>query len=284
MSQRGIVNVELRESSGDNAAFSAALANSRQADTVNGWAVTLKSREELDSGGVRTFMDERGATGFGIAPDGDIVAVFANKAAGAPRGATKSTIPMAIANGGKKLDCYGIGLVRLYAKYGFIPVARTRFNPEYANDGWTPDKGTPDIYFMMYSGEDGDTVAQKYGTYPVPTPEQLAALPEMEYDEAFAYRDKLLAEQEAARKAPERRKGFEAMGAADRDFTGKAAYQDLLTDDNVQPDRPGDVRPMEVPKKDGYGRDVSEFAANAYAAEATPDRMAIKTPGFGLAF
>lgn len=36
----------------------------------------------------------------------------------------------------------------------------------------------------------------------------------------------------------------------------------------------GDVRPMEVPKTDAYGRRVSEFAANAYGAEVTPDAMA----------
>ena len=62
-------------------------------------------------------------------------------------------------------------------------------------------------------------------------------------------------------------------GAAEANFSGKAQYQDLLTDDNTQPDRPGDVRPMEVPKKDAYGRNVSEFVANTYGAEITPDSM-----------
>ena len=63
-------------------------------------------------------------------------------------------------------------------------------------------------------------------------------------------------------------------GAAEANFSGKAQYQDLLTDDNVQPDRQGDVRPMEVPKTDTYGRNVSGFVANAYGAEVTPDSMA----------
>lgn len=63
----------------------------------------------------------------------------------------------------------------------------------------------------------------------------------------------------------------ESVGAADRNFTGRAAYQDLLSDENSQRDRPGDVRPVEVPKVDGYGRNVSEFVGNAYGAEATPD-------------
>lgn len=65
-----------------------------------------------------------------------------------------------------------------------------------------------------------------------------------------------------------------AVGAAESGFTGKQAYYDILSDENSQPDRPGDVRPMEVPKTDGYGRRVSEFAANAYGAGVTPDAMA----------
>lgn len=67
---------------------------------------------------------------------------------------------------------------------------------------------------------------------------------------------------------------MKGTGAAEQNFSGKAEYQDLLYEGNVQPDRPGDVRPMEIPKEDSYGRHVSEFAANAYGAEVTSDRMA----------
>lgn len=64
-----------------------------------------------------------------------------------------------------------------------------------------------------------------------------------------------------------------SVGAADRNFTGRAAYQDLLTDQNSQRDRPGDVRPVEVPKVDGYGRKVSEFVGNAYGSAVVPDNF-----------
>lgn len=67
---------------------------------------------------------------------------------------------------------------------------------------------------------------------------------------------------------------IKGTGAAEANFSGKAAYQDLLQEGNVQPDRPGDVRPMEVPKTDGNGKRVTEFAANAYGAEVTTDDMA----------
>ena len=63
-------------------------------------------------------------------------------------------------------------------------------------------------------------------------------------------------------------------GAAEQNFSGKAQYQDLLYEGNVQRDRPGDVRPMEVPKTDTYNRNVSEFVGNAYGAAVTPDKMA----------
>lgn len=78
----------------------------------------------------------------------------------------------------------------------------------------------------------------------------------------------------SAQEGQEIPEGMKGTGAAEQNFSGKAAYQDLLTDENTQRDRPGDVRPMEVPKEDAYGRKVSEFAGNAYGAEVTPDRIA----------
>lgn len=68
--------------------------------------------------------------------------------------------------------------------------------------------------------------------------------------------------------------GIKGTGAAEWDFSGKAGYYEFLSDENSQPDRPGDVRPMEVLRTDPYGRRVSDFAANAYAAPVTSDPMA----------
>lgn len=68
--------------------------------------------------------------------------------------------------------------------------------------------------------------------------------------------------------------GIKGTGAAEQNFTGKAEYQNLLSDDNVQRDRPGDVRPMDVPKTDSFGKHVSELVGNAYGAEITTDKMA----------
>lgn len=63
-----------------------------------------------------------------------------------------------------------------------------------------------------------------------------------------------------------------SVGAADRDFTGMAAYDDLLSDDNVQPRRASDAKNVEVPKTDTYGRNVSEFAHNSMNSDIISDR------------
>ena len=66
---------------------------------------------------------------------------------------------------------------------------------------------------------------------------------------------------------------IKGTGAAEANFSGKAAYQDLLYEGNVQRDRPGDVRPVEVPKTDTQGRKVSETVGNFYGAAVTSDEM-----------
>lgn len=188
--QRGVVPAEF--ASADNAAFSSALTAARDADTRNGWAVTPEPGAKLDQRGARSFLAGNGTSGFAITPDGDIIGVFSNKAAGAPFGMTQQILPLAVANGGVKLDCYGGRLVSLYERNGFVPVARVKFDPAQANPGWTPDKGSPDIYFMMHNGDSADTMVQNYGKYRLSTQEELNALPVMSYDEAAAYRDNLI--------------------------------------------------------------------------------------------
>lgn len=194
IAKSGVVGFELVDSTNDSGAFSNALNAARNADPQNGWAVTPKSAQELDEGGVRTVMSSDGKAGLGVTPDGDIVAVFKNQEGGPPK-ALDTLIPAALEMGGKKLDCYGAGLVKLYSQYGFVPVARVEFNPEYANDGWTPDKGELDIFFMVHNGDSSDTVLANKGKYKAYTAEELKALPlfgKEAYDDAWAYRDAMI--------------------------------------------------------------------------------------------
>ena len=196
LSRSGVVSLELIDSSDDSNAFSIALSEARTADGANGWAVTPKTAEELVENNVRTVMTSDKNAGLGVAPDGDIEAVFKNPNGGQSR-VLDTLIPAALEMGGNKLDCYGTGLVRLYSKYGFVPVARLTFNPKYANEGWTPDKGKLDIFFMVHNGDSADVVVANKGKYKQWTTEELNALPLYDkeaYDDAYAYRDSLLPE------------------------------------------------------------------------------------------
>lgn len=65
-----------------------------------------------------------------------------------------------------------------------------------------------------------------------------------------------------------------SVGAADRDFTGKAHYEDLLSDDNVKSARRTDVRPDEVPEMDSNGQRISDVAKNLMGSRNTTDAAA----------
>ena len=191
----GATPLELVDTTGNPQFFSFALEQARQTNP-NGLMVSGKTVEELSQPGTVTFMSKDGLAGALVTADGDIEAVFKNPRSSA-RGAGSSLLMSSINNGGNKLDCYGDGLVNLYAKYGFEPVARVPWNPEYAPDGWT--YGPKDVYVMKLAGGlDADGVAARLGLSESDggfhrwTQEELDALPTMDYDEALAYRDSLI--------------------------------------------------------------------------------------------
>lgn len=193
LSEKGSPDVRMYRDS-DAQTFVDALNEGRNSDVKNGWCVSPKEVSDLTQPGVKSYLAENGQAGF-VINNGDIEAVFTNKAKGAPKGLADSLMLRALSAGGNKLDCYGETLAKIYSKYGFEPVARVEFNKAYANEGWTPDKGEPYIYVMKHSGDSADTVAQKMGDYPRYSKEQLEALPtygKNDYDAALAYRDSLM--------------------------------------------------------------------------------------------
>lgn len=64
---------------------------------------------------------------------------------------------------------------------------------------------------------------------------------------------------------------IKGTGAAEADFTGTAAYDSLLSDENVQRERKGDGRYIEVPKTDADGKNISEFVGNSMNSALTPE-------------
>lgn len=282
LNDSGVVAAELKDYSADSAAFSNALSVARTMDQQNGWAVSPQDANELQ--GKRLLMDANGTIGLAITSDGDIEAVFKNKALNKTRRAMNGVMPQALALGGTKLDCYGENLVNTYERYGFTPVARVEFNPKYANEGWTPDKGTPYIYFMMHNGDSAETVAANIGKYSRSTNKQLETLPTFgkeEYDAAYAYRDELLAQQQSD--LPE------GMGAASAEFTGEMTPAEKWVaeaqgkGDNALHDISNAAQrnlaeqqgraPQEMPKVDLNGMLTSKTANTVQNSGVTPQDM-----------
>lgn len=82
---------------------------------------------------VACYLSEDSLSGFGIAPDGEIVGVFAK---GNVRG--KDCIKAAALIGGKHLNCFDGRLSQYYSKRGFKVYKR--------EPNWT--QGQPDVVYM----------------------------------------------------------------------------------------------------------------------------------------
>ncbi len=99
----------------------------------------------------RVLFDEERA-GFAL-KDRDIVSVFKHPQC-TLRPALGVMIPTAVQLGGNRLDCFNRGLPSTYAKFGFLPVARVRFEVQYAPQDWNYARDQhPDIIYMVYKRE-----------------------------------------------------------------------------------------------------------------------------------
>ncbi len=198
MTRKGIVNVGLQGTT-DNAFFAQSINQAKADDPAHGDFVSPKTEgdlSEIEANGGKVFLSPDGSSGLVVTADGDIEAVFRNQKTG-KRGSLPDLLISAIANGGKKLDCYGVGLVRNYERAGFIPVAQVDFNRGIAeSEGWDVQKnGMPQVYVMMHNGDSAETVAQNFGNYHISTQAELDALPRFDengYFTATEYRDNLL--------------------------------------------------------------------------------------------
>lgn len=190
----GVTDNEFRETTGNPELFSFALESGKLSN-ANGVMVDSHTADELRNEGAITFLAKDNMSGGAVMPDGNITAVFKNSKSKSRR-AGVDIITTALENGGNKLDCYGKNLLSLYASLGFEPVARVKFNAEYAPEGWDFDKfGMPDIYVMKHNGQSTDLVVSNLesGNIKTYTEAEIENLPYMEYDEAMSYRDSLIA-------------------------------------------------------------------------------------------
>lgn len=192
MNDNGIVDLELQRTTNESQ-FDIAIKNAKNANK-NGACVDTHPMDELET--FKLLLSDDGMAGVAVKPDGDITAVFKNSNSNA-KGAVNDLIITARANGGVKMDCYGQYLVNAYEKCGYTVVARIPFNADYVDDPFLLAT-RPDVYALMKNTDDMDTVIKKNAAkaYKLSTQAELDNLPTFtDYDEALAYRDRLLKEQ-----------------------------------------------------------------------------------------
>lgn len=113
-----------------------------------GFAVDDKGTEFYTNPSTKLFLSEDGLAGVAVTDYGDLVSVFKHPQSSAD---IKPLLAEA-ANRSQTLDAFDVNgfLPNLYGNLGFRPVARVRFNREFAPPGWRYDlAGEPDVVLMV---------------------------------------------------------------------------------------------------------------------------------------
>lgn len=144
----------------DAKTYSEALAEARTEMGKEGPGLELQvspvSEQEaqkiIDDGG-KIFMTEDGQAGAYVKKDGYMGGLFKNPKSNF-KDVAKVLQQARIKAGGYFMDGYATKLEEIYVKNGFRPVARLKFNEEYAPEGWnaesSPLKNKPDVVFFAY--------------------------------------------------------------------------------------------------------------------------------------
>ena len=108
---------------------------------------------EEDYKNMRLFVAENGLSGFALKEDGDIVSVFSQEKRG-----SAGALELAIAQGGKKLDCFDTFLPKIYKEHGLVEYKRDKWAEEYKPANWDKEyfkqynNGEPDVVYMKVDG------------------------------------------------------------------------------------------------------------------------------------
>ena len=167
--------------------FYRAIENAKKVNT-HGAFVTKHSIDEYKD--MKLYITLDSCAGIAITPDNNIVSIFNG---GEKRGVLKTLLPLAINQGGRKLDNFNSQkLSAMYELYGFNPVSKTAFNCEFAPDDWNYERdGEPDIVFWIHNGDSAEDVVLNFGRYEVPWDivQEFST-----YEEAEKYRNELIEE------------------------------------------------------------------------------------------
>ena len=140
--------------------YSNAIASAKEELAKDGKRLDLQvsdvSKEDaqkiVDEGG-KLFMTEDGMAGGYVKKDGYMGGLFKNPLSKL-KNVSKVLQQARLKVGGKFFDAFGTHLEDMYIKNGFKPVARLKFNEEYAPKGWDNAesvlKNKPDVVFFAY--------------------------------------------------------------------------------------------------------------------------------------
>jgi hypothetical protein len=144
----------------DTKSYSNALSEAKDALKKEGNGLDLQvsdvSKEEADAiiaEGGNIFMTEDGLAGAYVKKDGYMGGLFKSPKATYSKVA-KLLQQARVKVGGRFMDAYATELEKIYVNNGFRPVARLKFNEEYAPEGWDAPKSAlaskPDVVFFAY--------------------------------------------------------------------------------------------------------------------------------------
>ncbi|EME18519.1 hypothetical protein G419_16590 [Rhodococcus triatomae BKS 15-14] len=168
LNQRGLSTPDLHEL----APADAGIFREQMLDLTrkNPHAASVHVYDEHEYAAMRLLVTDDGKAGVALKDD-EVVSVYAHRDCAYPR-AARAMLRHATELGGRRLDCFDTVLPDLYADAGFVPVARLRWNDDYAPDGWDYDRfgafngGRPDVVFMAYDrNQVGGTYTPGAGPY-----------------------------------------------------------------------------------------------------------------------
>lgn len=131
----------------------------------NRFAASVYVYSDDEYAGMRLLVTDDGRSGIALKDD-EIVSLYAHRDSNHPS-AANSMLETAVAAGGRRLDCFDTVLPAIYAKSGFVAVARLKWNDDYAPDGWNYttysafNGGRPDVVFMAHDPAPVDSRYQR---------------------------------------------------------------------------------------------------------------------------
>jgi hypothetical protein len=145
-----------------SAVFSKTARENKKAHKFGASVDVLSPRKYNGYDLIRIKNDAGGTVTLSISPDGEVGSV--TKSSKATEADVDAVFDAAIATGRVKfLNGFETVLPDIYANYGFKPVARLKFDPQFQPPGWSYatykkyNDGQPDVIFMRFTGELGST-------------------------------------------------------------------------------------------------------------------------------